>query len=138
MIHMAKRYDTVPEIIRDLTDDQEFEQNFKQQIASKQLSKTLFALRCKKGLTQKEMAERLDCTQSRISKLENTTVENIKMSDVLAYAQASDQSLTVSFQENMTVADFVKRHAIQIKKHLDDLAKVTDESDSIFSYSTKQ
>ena len=60
------------------------------------------------------------------------------MSDVLAYAQASDQSLTVSFQENMTVIDSVKRHAIQIKRHLDDLAamahKDTDVSEGINSF----
>lgn len=129
---MGKRYKSVSEVVKQLTDDKEFQEEFDRQISDKTLSKTLFAMRCSKGITQSEIASRLNCTQSRVSKLENAGVDAIKVSDLVAYAQALGLNMSISFHENMTSVECVKFHAFEIKKHLDHLADLAHRDDEIF------
>ncbi|MBN2324118.1 MAG: helix-turn-helix transcriptional regulator [Spirochaetes bacterium] len=129
---MGKRYKSVSEMVRQLSDDKEFRDNFDRQISDKTLSKTLFAMRCSMGITQSEMASKLNCTQSRVSKLENSRVDAIKVSDLIAYAEALGLNLSISFHKEMTSVESVKFHAFQIKKHLDYLADLAYRDDDIF------
>ncbi len=129
---MGKRYKSVSEVVKKLTDDKEFQEEFDRQISDRTLSKTLFAMRCSKGITQSVIASRLNCTQSRVSKLEYSGVEAIKVSDLVAYAQALGLNMSISFHENMTSVDCVKFHAFEIKKHLDHLANLAHRDDDIF------
>ena len=129
---MGTRYKSVSEVVKQLTDDKEFQEEFDRQISEKTLSKTLFVMRCSKGITQSEIASRLNCTQSRVSKLENAGVDSIKVSDLVAYAQALGLNMSISFHENMTSVESVKFHAFEIKKHLDHLANLAHRDDEIF------
>ncbi len=52
---MGKRYKSVSEVVKHLTDDQEFQREFDRQVADKTVSKILFALRCSAGMTQSEI-----------------------------------------------------------------------------------
>ena len=128
---MAKRYKSVLAAVQSLIDDRQFQEEFEQQVASKQLSKTLFAMRCRKGFTQSEMAEKLGCTQSRVSKIENTVVEKIRVSDIVAYTQVLDMGLSINFRGSTSAVDCVKFHAFQIKKYLDDLAEMAHRDDDV-------
>ena len=128
---MGKRYDSVPELVRDLTDDEVFLENLEEGISRKAVAKKLFSMRCADGVTQKEMAERLGCTQSKISKIENADSGSIKLGDLIAYAHALDLQLSIAFHEGRTAVECVKFHAFQIKKHLDYLAKLADRDDKI-------
>ena len=81
---MGRKYESVLEMVRDLSSP-EFVERFEKQAESKKLGKLLFLLRHKKGLTQKQMAEKLGCAQSRVSKLENAELASIKMGDLLGH-----------------------------------------------------
>ncbi len=129
---MGKRYKTVSEMIRQLSEDKEFGDKFDRQISGQTLSKTLFAMRCSMGITQSEIASKMNCTQSRISKLEKSGVDAIKVSDLIAYAQALGLNLSISFHKEMTSVESVRFHALQIKKHLDYLADLSHRDDDIF------
>lgn len=129
---MGKQYTSVPEMVKHLSDDKDFSEAFEQEVSEKALAKTLFAMRCAEGLTQSEMASRLDCSQSRVSKLENANTDGIKVSDLIAYAQALSLNMSLNFYKGMTAVECVKFHAIQIKKHLDHLAELAHRDDAIF------
>lgn len=129
---MGKRYKSVSEVVKNLTDDKHFQEEFDRQISDKTLSKTLFAMRCSKGMTQAEIASKLKCTQSRVSKLENSGIDAIKVSELVAYAQALGLNMSISFHEEMTSVESVKFHAFEIKKHLDHLAGLAHRDDEIF------
>ena len=113
---MGKQYKSVSEMVKHLTDE-EFHKEFNREIVDKRLAKTLFAMRCSKGITQAEMASLLGCTQSRVSKLENSGTNAIKISDLVSYAQALKLNMSVSFHKELTSAEWVKFHTFQIKKH---------------------
>jgi transcriptional regulator with XRE-family HTH domain len=129
---MGRKYKSVSEVVKNLTDDKKFHEDFKNQVFDKMLSKTLFAMRCSKGITQAEMAEKLNCTQSRVSKLEHSGLDAIKVSDLVSYAQALGLKMSIAFHEEMTSVESVKFHAFEIKKHLDHLADLAHRDDDIF------
>jgi len=129
---MGKRYRSVSEVVKNLSDDKQFQEDFDRQISDKILSKALFAMRCSKGMTQAEIASKLNCTQSRVSKLENSGIDAIKVSELVAYTQALGLNMSISFHKEMTSVDSVKFHAFEIKKHLDHLADLAYRDDEIF------
>lgn len=129
---MAKQYKSVSDVVENLTDDKKFHEEFDKLVTDKLLSKTLFTMRCSKGVTQKEMAEKLKCTQSRVSKLEHSGLDAIKVSDLVSYADALGLNTSIAFHENMNSVESVKFHAFEIKKHLDHLADLAHRDDDIF------
>lgn len=55
----------------------------------------LSLLRQQAGLTQEEMANRLGCTQSAVSKVESGRDEDLTIKEILGYAKATQQSLII-------------------------------------------
>lgn len=129
---MGKKYKSVSDVVKNLSEDKNFHDDFENQVFDKMLSKTLFAMRCSKGVTQAEMAEKMDCTQSRVSKLEHSGLDAIKVSDLVSYADALNLKMSIAFHEDMTSVESVKFHAFEIKKHLDHLADLAHRDDDIF------
>lgn len=129
---MGKKYKSVSDVVKNLSDDKKFHDDFENQVFDKMLSKTLFTMRCSKGVTQAEMAEKMDCTQSRVSKLEHSGLDAIKVSDLVSYADALNLKMSIAFHEDMTSVESVKFHAFEIKKHLDHLADLAHRDDDIF------
>jgi len=129
---MAKQYESVSELAKDLTDDRDFLRDLEEELADKSLARTLFTIRCRGGVTQAEMADRLGYTQSRISKLENGGLDRIKVSDLVAYAKALGLQTSISFHKKMTAVEWVKFHAFQIKDYLDQLAGLAHKDEGIF------
>jgi transcriptional regulator with XRE-family HTH domain len=128
---MAKQYTSVTEMVKDISEDADFSESFSEEVAERRVAKMLFTLRCAQGVTQKEMAERLGCTQSRVSKLENATLDNLRVGDLMAYAKEFDLCLSLGFHPRMTAVEKVKFHAIEIKKNLDFLVSLAHKDDEI-------
>ena len=128
-----KRYASVLDMVDGLTVDKEFKQELKQEISDGIVAKTLFSMRCVEGLTQADMAKRIGCTQSRLSKLEHAKNDAIKVSDLTAYAEALNLQMTISFHKKTTAVERVKYHAFKIKEQLDHLAQLAHRDDDIFS-----
>jgi len=129
---MVKQHKSVSDMVKRLSGDEAFAKKFEQEIAEKQLAKMLFAMRCTNGMSQKEMASKLGCTQSRISKLEHARTDDIRIGDLSVYAEALGLNLSVSFHEPMSSVERVKFHAFKIKKYLDELAILAHRDDKIF------
>lgn len=130
--HMNKKYKNVSEMVNDLA-DKEFKQEYKNHSDRTALSSFLFKLRAKHDITQKEMAKRLDCTQGKISKIENSYDEDLQLKDLIGYAKALNLQLSLGFlKQNRTSADSIKYHALKIKEHLDRLAELPDGDEQLF------
>jgi predicted XRE-type DNA-binding protein len=83
-----KRYRDIADTVRQASDDPEFVTSLEEQLARRELVRNLMALRVAAGLSQKEIATKLDSTQSRVSKLEASEDADLRFADLAAYAGA--------------------------------------------------
>lgn len=97
---MPRKFKTVKNMIKNLSDDKDFKKNALDEIEKKSLSKFLFTLRCAHNLTQKQLAEKIGCTQSRISKIESSYDENITIKDLSDYGYVLNLQLEIGYRNN--------------------------------------
>jgi transcriptional regulator with XRE-family HTH domain len=118
-----KRFTDVRQMVREMSEDQGFADDFSKRLAQRQIVKQMQALRAAAGMSQQDIAEKLQCTQGRVSKLERGTDADLRFSDFFAYADALglDARLVIS-KKGRTAVDGVKYHAFAIKRLLDELA----------------
>jgi len=130
---MKKRgYGSVTEMAKALG-GKKFGKEVEENIKENQLSKHLFIMRCKAGVSQKEMAKRLNCTQGKISKIEHTCDANMKIKDLMAYSKALESHIIFSFVDNkMNITDKIKFHAFIIKGYLDQLAAMAHKDKELY------
>lgn len=95
---MRKSYKSVQEMVRGVSDDPSFKIQAEKAITERSLSRVLLVLRNAAGLTQAEMADKMQCTQGRISKLEMAAQRSIRIGDLLDYARALDLNFCISFE----------------------------------------
>ena len=126
------RFADVSEMVNAISDDQEFAREVNERIASREVIKHLMAFRASKGMSQSDVADCMECTQSRISKLENGTDADIRLGDLGLYAHAVGMELRLVFAEpHATIVDEVKFHAFRIKTLLDQLASLAKKDRKI-------
>lgn len=85
------------------------------------VTNTLAKMRVAKGLTQKQMADLIGCTQGRISKLETGRDEDLRLKDILDYARATETGLQLGIGPQPNHVQAVKYHVFALKRHLDEL-----------------
>lgn len=119
----SKTYASVLEMMEGIQPDSELREEIAAEIESRKLVTRLVAIRVAKGLSQRDVADRMQCSQSRLSKLENTPDNNIKLGDLRRYAEAVGCDFAHGIiPDGPDTAEKIKSHALAIKKHLDDLA----------------
>jgi transcriptional regulator with XRE-family HTH domain len=129
---LASRSSSVEAMVRATSDDKSFADEFEQRMARRRIINLLISLRGAKGLTQKDIAARLNCTQSRVSKIENSSDEEIDFGDLRKYASALGLTTQVVLMSRGTkTVDRVKFHAMQIKKLVHKLAGLAQSDPAI-------
>ncbi len=127
-----KQYTNVSELVRDLSEDRAFAEDFDRHVSRRRIVKYLFALRTTRGMSQKDIAERLRCTQSRISKLENGDDDDLRLGDLCGYLDALELSMhLVVSPKNDTAVNLVKHHAFSIKEIMDHLTNLAQGDEKI-------
>jgi len=125
-------YRNVAEMVRETAEDQDFIRDFEQHLAQRQIIKYLMVLRASAQMSQKDIADKLRCTQSRVSKLENSTDGDLRLGDFAGYATALGYKTEILLiPEKWTTVDEVKYHACCIKNCLDHLAGLAEKDQSI-------
>ncbi|HEV3386319.1 MAG TPA: helix-turn-helix transcriptional regulator [Gemmata sp.] len=90
-------HQSVTKMVRDLLpDDPDFVKEFESRIIGRELVKALTIVRCKAGITQQQLAEKMGCGQSKLSKLESGFDADLRFGDVLAYLKAIGFSLKLT------------------------------------------
>lgn len=97
---IGKSYRSVSEMVHDT--DPEVADAFDEHLAERRIIKQLVVHRVVKGLSQKDIAQRMRCTQSRISKLESSTDGELSIDEIRSYAAAVGLKLSVVFTDVQT------------------------------------
>ena len=130
---MGKRYASVTEMVESVTGDKSYAQELEGDLASQSLARTLFVLRCQKGVTQAALAARLNWSQSRVSKLEHCALDKMKVGDLAAYIDALGLQTWICFhKKQMSAVEWVRFHALEVKKHLELLASLAHKDEGIY------
>jgi len=124
---MEKTFNSVDEMLKASGVDDGFRKDIQEEINKKQIAQSLFSLRCKENLTQAQMAEKLKCSQSRISKIENSYDKDLCVGDLLDYAAALNLNVEIGIVPQMKLVDKIKYHAFAIKHYAEELAHLAKE-----------
>jgi len=125
---MEKKFNNVENMIKGLSTGEGFKNDSLKLIRGKRLSKFLFFLRCTSNLTQKELADKLECTQSRISKIESADDESLSIKDLMDYAKVLDLQLEIGYRKKSAkIVDLIKYHAFKIDGYLKKLTNLAKE-----------
>ena len=121
----GRQYASVSELLREIAPDGEFPAEFEERIQRRSLIKHLLVLRAARGLTQRDLADKLGCTQSRISKLENGTDDELRLGDLVKYVHALGLDFGIAMRPAaQTVFDEIKHHAFCIRDRLEHLVEL--------------
>ncbi|MDQ8195852.1 helix-turn-helix domain-containing protein [Coraliomargarita sp. SDUM461004] len=119
-------------LVKSLGKNDALTQSVNQRIHSRKLVKKLIIARSQAKLSQADLARKLDCSQSRISKIENGSDDQLRVADLSAYSKALDTGIMFSIGEPKRHAvESIKHHAFQIKHHLDQLASLAQKDEQI-------
>jgi transcriptional regulator with XRE-family HTH domain len=124
---MKKRiqHNSVSDMVRDLSEDRTFAEEFAKRLSGRQLIKVLTVLRTRAGLSQQELAEKLECTQSKVSKLESSDDADIRFGDLMDYTGAVGYEMRVFLvPKRQKIVDEIKMHAFLIKRLLDRMVQL--------------
>jgi Helix-turn-helix domain len=80
-------YNSVSELIR-ATMDPEIADEFDARQGARELVRSLALLRMGQGITQAELAIKMECGQTKVSKMERSQDANLNLGDVVAFARA--------------------------------------------------
>jgi transcriptional regulator with XRE-family HTH domain len=112
--------------------DNETQQLFEKQLRSRQVVKTLVALRASKNLTQGDISEALGCSQAKISRIENGFDSDLGIAELEGYAKTTGCEVTLMFSERgKGLADQIKYHAFCIREAFLKLAELSHKDESI-------
>ena len=120
-----KRFTNVADLINSISKDKNFKEETVKELHQRIIANFLFALRCENEFSQEQLAKSIGCTQSRISKIENSRDDEISIKDLLDYGRALDLQLEVGYRDKEAKkTDLVKYHAFKIKDYLNDLVTI--------------
>lgn len=126
-----KRHKTVDGLLADLySGDEEMIEAVNTMYNEDLMANHLFILRTKAGVSQAEMAKRLDVSQSVISKMENNG-NYLKFNDVIRYINALGYSAELAFIEGGRSVDFLGSYFGRIKKTMDELQALAGDDPDI-------
>ena len=121
----AKQFSSVLDMVKDSTEDKELVKSFEGLINSKQISKTLFALLCRANMSQGDIAKKMNCSQGKVSEVENAGDTDLTIHDLVQYCSAVNMWLEVGFSDaRMTMANQVKYHCFRLKILLDKMREM--------------
>lgn len=130
---MIKDFRNVREMVKGLSEDDKFKESALNEIENKSIAKFLFILRNKHNLTQKQLADKIGCTQSRISKIESAYNNEITVKDLSDYGEALNLQLEIGYRnKDLKIVDSIKYHAFKIKGYLEKLVDLV-EGDEILA-----
>jgi len=91
-------FSSVSDLVRETAENVIFAGALERRLASRTIVKELMVLRATQGLSQKDIALKLGCTQGRISKLESLTDAHLRIGDLSNYADALGLELRITLE----------------------------------------
>lgn len=131
-MNQKRNYNSVSQMVRETSDDPSFTELFEERLHARRMIRDLTVQRAVHGLSQKDIAEKMGCTQSRISKLETTNDAELRIGDLAGYSDALGLRVRIVLESrNRNAVTRVKNHVFQIKHEMDQLAKLAADDHEI-------
>jgi transcriptional regulator with XRE-family HTH domain len=110
----GRRYASVSELLLKESVDEEIRKEVASLNAGTVIVRRLVALRAGAGMTQSDIAKKLGCTQSRISKIEASKDQDITLGVIRDYVQATESRIGIFCGKPVSHVEAVKNHALSI------------------------
>jgi len=126
------RYSNISQMVRGTAEDPAFATEFEKRLSERKLIRSLKALRCMQGFSQRDLGEKMGHTQGKVSKLEAMSDRDIALGDFVKYADALGHEIRIFVApQTLTGADRVKFFAAGLKRELDRLVTLAGQDESI-------
>jgi transcriptional regulator with XRE-family HTH domain len=122
---MNTKRTSVSEVAARLADDPKAGQEVEAEIRKSQLVTALIGLRLRKGMSQKEVAERMGWDPSKVSRMESGGDGYLRWADVLNYVRALGVTMSVCMEDSsLPAATRIKQHVFRIRDLLQELVEI--------------
>lgn len=122
-------------LLSDLVKDPAVESRIKENIEKTRMIDFLVAVRCKRGLSQSEVAKRMNVSVSKVSRFEASSDADLRMGELLSYVGAIGIKMSTLFTDDtLPIADRIKHCIFRVEEmlaHLTDLAKSCNDDKDI-------
>lgn len=122
---MEKRVTNIHDLLLEATGDKKAAKAASEQVRNRRLSRTLFAMRMDKNLTQGDLAKKLKVSQSKISKIEHSNDDEISIKDLSNYCGGLGFSFELSFfEKGISKTEKIKFHYFRLRQLLEELRQL--------------
>lgn len=122
-------------LLSDLVKDPTVESRIKENIEKTRMIDFLVAARCKRGLSQSEVAKRMNVSVSKVSRFEASCDADLKMGELASYVRAVGLKMSTLFTDDaLPIADRIKHCIFRVEdmlSHLTRLAKSCNDDKEI-------
>lgn len=127
----GKAYTSVDAMVRG-KGDAEFAATFAKYQADRQLVNCLTVIRGTNEVSQTELADRMGCAQSKVSKMESSVDADLNFGDVIKYVVGMNQAVHISFSpQRKNGAAHIRFHIQCIKHELNRLVRIAGDDRTI-------
>lgn len=127
---MAAAHESIGEMLKGIGLSQTFQDGFRKKVESRQLTKMLFVLRNRAGITQGELAKRAKWSQSKVSKIENSDDKELSFGDLTSYLGCLGQNLEMSiYPAKAKRVDRIKYHIFLVSRLLNELSELAGDDE---------
>lgn len=124
-----KRFASVRDLVKATAADDGQVREFDRRIKGAIIVNALIRTRAGAGMTQADVAEKMNRTQSAVSKLEHATDAELTLQDIAAYLGATGSRLSLVIGKQPNRVERIKELAICLKGELEALADLSSSSD---------
>lgn len=126
-----KKYDRISLLAGNLADNTQAVDRVESLIRESWMVRTMLRHRLRAGMTQKDIAARMGCSPSRISKIEGGTDHSLGWVEVHQYFGALGMNVSVLLDRpSVPVAAKIKHHVFEIDAQLKKLTALAKETES--------
>jgi transcriptional regulator with XRE-family HTH domain len=123
---------SVADLVRAASGDHELAERVAEDARRNAITHFLFGIRSSRGVSQAEMAAKLGCSQSRVSKLENGEDDELRLGDLRSYLRCLDHDLMlVICPRQWTLAERIKFFACNIRSCLKRMVGLAEKDATI-------
>jgi transcriptional regulator with XRE-family HTH domain len=124
-----KRFASVRDLVKATAANDDQIREFDRRIRGSAIVNALVRSRAAAGMTQADVAERMERTQSAVSKLEHSTDAELSLQDIASYMHATGGRLNLGIGKQPNRVERIKELAICLEGELKSLADLSSNSD---------
>lgn len=124
-----KRFASVRDLVKATAANDDQIREFDRRIRGSAIVNALVRSRAAAGMTQADVAERIERTQSSVSKLEHSTDAELSLQDIASYLHATGGRLNLGVGKQPNRVERIKELAICLEGELKSLADLSSNSD---------